>query len=109
MPDGTHTRIYLLRFATEGGAAHAFGGDGPRFVVRGTEDSRLDEDFPVEADLVWADRLVYVETEPYGAEQVRHAAVNVGDTLAVIVQSREGTAPAVPFQQTVTLQSQLLG
>ncbi|MEV6960951.1 hypothetical protein AB0M97_17495 [Streptomyces sp. NPDC051207] len=109
MPDGTHTRIYLLRFNTEAGVARAFGGDSPRFVVRGTEDSQLDEDFPAEADLVWADRSVYVETKPHGAEQVRHAAVQVGDTLAVIIQSRRGTAPAVPFRQTVTLQSQLLG
>ncbi|MDG9718703.1 hypothetical protein [Streptomyces sp. DH24] len=39
----------------------------------------------------------------------RRRGRTAGDTLAVIVQSQKGTAPAVPFQQTVTLQSQLLG
>lgn len=32
-----------------------------------------------------------------------------GDFVVSVVQSRKGTAAAVPFQQTVVLQSQLLG
>ncbi|WP_179382220.1 hypothetical protein [Streptomyces sp. SA15] len=54
-------------------------------------------------------RALQTETKPYGAEHVRQAYLAAGDVLGVIVQSRKGTAPAVPFQQTVTLQSQLLG
>jgi hypothetical protein len=50
-----------------------------------------------------------VESKPYGAEQVRQSYLSAGDTIAVIVQSRKGTAQAVPFQQTVILQSELLG
>lgn len=48
------------------------------------------------------------ETKPYGAEQVREAYPSAGDTVALIVQSRKGGAKAVPFLQTITLQSQLL-
>ena len=43
------------------------------------------------------------------AEQVRQAYLVAGDTLGLVVQSRKGRALAVPFQQTVVLQSQLLG
>jgi hypothetical protein len=52
---------------------------------------------------------VYVESKPYGAEQVRQGYLSAGDVLAVIVQSRKGAAKAVPFRQTVALQSELLG
>ena len=62
---------------------------------------------------LWGDtciaRTAYVEAKPYGAEQVRQAYLSAGDVYAVILQSRAGTAEAVPFQQTVVLQSQLLG
>jgi hypothetical protein len=40
---------------------------------------------------------------------VRQAYLTAGDVLALIVQERPGTVPDVPFQQTVILQSQLLG
>ncbi|MGW6397415.1 hypothetical protein [Streptomyces sp. NPDC055134] len=41
---------------------------------------------------------------------MRSAYLVAGDTVALIVQSRKGyTTPAVPFRQTVALQSQLLG
>ncbi len=49
------------------------------------------------------------EAQPYGAEHDRQAYLAAGDVLAVVLQSREGTAHAVPFRQTVVLQSQLLG
>ncbi|WP_181139720.1 hypothetical protein [Streptomyces sp. Ru71] len=55
------------------------------------------------------ERMVYAEKEPYGPEQVRQAVLSAGDVLAVVVRSRKGGAAAVPFQQTVVLQSQLLG
>ncbi|MEU3510942.1 hypothetical protein ABZ733_24190 [Streptomyces longwoodensis] len=55
-----------------------------------------------------ATRYAYDEAEPYGPEQVRQAYVQAGDVIGLVVQSRNGTAAAVPFQQTVTLQSELL-
>ncbi|MET7513148.1 hypothetical protein ABZS88_06660 [Streptomyces sp. NPDC005480] len=44
-----------------------------------------------------------------GARHVRSAYLVAGDTVGLVVQSRKGTAPAVPFRQAVVLQSQLLG
>ncbi|WP_329471417.1 hypothetical protein OIE75_17380 [Streptomyces sp. NBC_01723] len=112
--DGTHTRIYLLQFDTAAVAddlrnRHLVSYSEPAYAVRGTDRSVPDEDFPMEAlsdDLVPS---VYVEPEPYGAEQVRQAYLGAGDVLAVVLQSRKGEAAAVPFQQTVALQSGLLG
>ncbi|MFG2542405.1 hypothetical protein ACGFOM_08250 [Streptomyces sp. NPDC048594] len=112
-PDGTHTRIYLLHFDTaavvdELQSLHIAPFTKAAYPVRGTDESVPDEDFPVKAqldDLVYS---VYTEPEPYGAEQVRQAYLGAGDVLAVVVQSRKGGAPAVPFQQTVALQSRLL-
>ncbi|MFI9777666.1 hypothetical protein ACIHCV_23630 [Streptomyces sp. NPDC051956] len=40
---------------------------------------------------------------------MRSAYLVAGDTVGLVVQSRKGTAPAVPFRQAVVLQSQLLG
>ncbi|MEU4148238.1 hypothetical protein [Streptomyces parvulus] len=112
--DGTHTRIYLLQFDTAAVAddlrtRHLVSYSEPAYAVRGTEGSVPDEGFPMQVvsdDLVPS---VYVEAEPYGAEQVRQAYLGAGDVLAVVLQSRKGEAAAVPFQQTVALQSRLLG
>ncbi|MFE5816845.1 hypothetical protein ACFQ6S_26055 [Streptomyces sp. NPDC056479] len=111
--DGTHTRIYLLHFDTAAVVDDLAGEvapySGPGYKVRGTEASVLDNGF---AEVPWPgkfSRFAYAESEPYGAEQVRQAYLAAGDVLGVVVQSRKGTAKAVPFQQTVTLQSQLLG
>ncbi|MFC9060012.1 hypothetical protein ACFTXB_18440 [Streptomyces sp. NPDC057074] len=113
-PDGTHTRIYLLQFDTaavvDGLHSMVFAPyDKPAYASRGTEEAVLpDKDFPERAlvdDILYS---VYAEPEPYGAEQVRQAYLGAGDILAVVLQSREGGAPAVPFQQTVALQSRLL-
>lgn len=113
-PDGTHTRIYLLQFDTAAVVDSLFGKDiapygGPGYELRGAPDSVADEGFPSVARLQDISASVYVESKPYGAEQVRHAYLGAGDVLALVVQSRKGTANPVPFQQTVTLQSQLLG
>ncbi|MFJ3304419.1 hypothetical protein ACIPSA_15085 [Streptomyces sp. NPDC086549] len=112
--DGTRTRIYLLQFGTATVADKLMTGDltsydSPNYVVRGADSFARDEKFPDAARLADVAMTPYAETKPYGAEQVRQAYLTAGDTLAVIVQSRKGTAPTVPFQQTVTLQSQLLG
>ncbi|MGQ4440543.1 hypothetical protein ACN6LI_005697 [Streptomyces violaceoruber] len=112
--DGTHTRVYLLHFDTaavvdELRNSHLASYSEPAYAVRGTDLSFPDEKFPTEAvsdDLYYS---VYVEPEPYGAEQVRQAYLGAGDVLAVVLQTRKGGAAAVPFQQTVALQSRLLG
>lgn len=112
-PDGTHTRIYLLRFDTAAVADEVYANlayyDGPEYTIRGGEEAEPDEGFSTASLLGDIPRSLYVEPKPYGAEHVRHAYLSAGDTLALIVQSRKGEALAVPFQQTVTLQSQLLG
>ncbi|MGW5259063.1 hypothetical protein ACWERW_40440 [Streptomyces sp. NPDC004012] len=111
--DGTRTRVYLLQFGTAEvahRASEAFGGgNAPEHEVHGADVSHLDADFPGAAEVKGVWRVVYAEDKPYGDEQVRHAYLQAGDIVAMVVESRKGTAPAVPFQQTVTLQSQLLG
>ncbi|MFJ8754108.1 hypothetical protein ACIREO_33000 [Streptomyces sp. NPDC102441] len=54
---------------------------------------------------------VYSEPASYGAEQVRHAYVLAGDTVALVVHARKGEAgtETVPFHRSVVLQNQLLG
>jgi hypothetical protein len=112
-PDGTHTRVYLLQFGTAelvvGQAFAAFvSSNTPVYQLRDTAASVFDDEFPVEAALDGVERTSYTEIQPYGAEQVRQAYLAAGDVLAVVIQSRKGGAAAVPFQQTVVLQGQLL-
>ncbi|MFG2948908.1 hypothetical protein [Streptomyces adustus] len=113
-PDGTRTRIYLLQFGTAAVADKLYAGEAvpfsnPKHQVRGDSTSVYDEDFPDRAAVSGVERQVYREQKPYGPEQVREAYVSAGDVFALIVQSRKGGAAAVPFQQTVALQSELLG
>ncbi|WP_455350990.1 hypothetical protein [Streptomyces sp. SYSU K217416] len=115
MPDGTSSRIYLLRFHTVAFADQFYGDhvDGAAeadLPVNGVEDvAPVDTVYPVEAALPATENYVYDEAPPYGAAHVRHAYVMAGDTLALIVHSNKGKANAVPFHQTVVLQNQLLG
>ncbi|WP_432196982.1 hypothetical protein [Streptomyces sp. bgisy027] len=112
--DGTHTRVYLLHFGTAAVTDGLFTElavfSGPTYTVRGTDPfaSGFDEGFAKVPLPDGTGRMAYVELAP-GAEQVRQAYVSAGDVLAVIIQSRKGKAHAVPFQQTVVLQTQLLG
>ncbi|MFD4571686.1 hypothetical protein ACFWNK_10670 [Streptomyces sp. NPDC058417] len=113
-PDGTRTRIYLLQFATGTvseflQATDAVPFTSPTHEVRGAAGAVYDEHFPPRAALAGIKTSPYVEAKPYGAEQDRFAHIAAGDVYAVVFQSRRGSAAAVPFQQTVTLQSQLLG
>ncbi|MGW1494820.1 hypothetical protein [Streptomyces sp. NPDC002402] len=115
MPDATSTRIYLVRFRS-GAFARAFnvnhlGGDlNANLLVNGVEDTApLDESYPSGALVPSTERNVYDEAAPRGPLHVRHAYITAGDTVALIVQSKKGTASAVPFHQTVVLQNQLLG
>lgn len=111
--DGTRTRIYLLQFGSGAVAdklliKEVTEYNAPTYTLRGADSYAKDEKFPDGARLGDVSMSPYVESKPYGTEQVRLAYLAAGDTLGVIVQSRKGTALAVPFQQTVTLQSQLL-
>lgn len=112
--DGTRTRIYLLQFDTAAVADDRFHGvlfpyTGPAHRTTGTENVVSDETFPEAATVAGVQRTVYDEAEPRGAEHDRQAYLVSGDVLAVVLQSRKGTAHAVPFRQAVVLQSQLLG
>ncbi|WP_328686443.1 hypothetical protein OG226_27365 [Streptomyces sp. NBC_01261] len=113
-PDGTRTRIYLLQFDTatvaDGLVSGNLGGyAAPTYPIHGADSYEPDDDFPDVAKVTNVSVVPYTEVKPYGAEQIRQAFLTAGDTVAMIVQSRKGEANAVPFQQTVTLQSQLLG
>ncbi|MFD6876034.1 MULTISPECIES: hypothetical protein [unclassified Streptomyces] len=111
-PDGTRTRVYLLRFHSSG-FADAFEGCGADMNLSGVNR--------IETDTVWGKAkvdqkapdttgvTVMEESAPVGDEQVRAACVQSGDVQAVILQTRKGEVPAVPLHQTVILQHQLLG
>ncbi|WP_428953842.1 hypothetical protein [Streptomyces sp. cg35] len=112
MPDGTRTRIYLLRFNTGAFAReYTANATGSTDAVIGADTT--EEDFSWTGDIGTFVRYtklnLYEETRPYGEEQVRQAYIQSGDVLALVVQSRKGGAPKIPFQQTVVLQNQLLG
>lgn len=112
-PDGTRTRIYLLQFDSGQVADvlqqdHLTSYDSPNHALRGAAEVHTDEEFPSEAEVMNVRHYSYTESKPYGAEQVRQAYLVSGDVVGLVVQSRKGGAAAVPFQQTVILQSQLL-
>ncbi|MEU9243911.1 hypothetical protein [Streptomyces sp. NPDC048385] len=111
--DGTHTRVYLLQFDTGAVADHVLGDEltvnaAPIHRVRGGDAYEMDDSLPKAARVPDVDTVPVRETRPYGAEQVRAAYLASGDTVAVIIQSRKGGALAVPFDQTVTLQGELM-
>ncbi|MFR9756296.1 hypothetical protein [Streptomyces sp. TR06-5] len=112
--DGTRTSIYLLQFDSgaypPGFLAQAVEtGFTAHLTVRGSREDEADESWPEDASVPNVERKAFDEEKPRGATHVRTAYLTAGDVLAVIVQEREGTAAVVPFQQTVILQSQLLG
>lgn len=114
MPDGTRTRIYLLQFGSATVAEDLYRNELSHTIdeppaLRGAALSVFDEDWPEQAAVPGENRSLYVESEPYGAEQVRQAYLSAGDVVALVTQSRKGGAKAVPFQQTVVLQGELLG
>ncbi|MFE1438332.1 hypothetical protein [Streptomyces sp. NPDC058739] len=114
-PDGVSTRVYLLHFATAEMVDAQIASDTvsystPSYLVRGVHDAVQDEEFPEAAAVSGIKRVAYTEPAPHGPEHVRLGYLSAGDVYAVIIQSRKGgEVPAVPFQQTVVLQSQLLG
>ncbi|MFJ9032081.1 hypothetical protein ACIRQP_26865 [Streptomyces sp. NPDC102274] len=116
MPDGTSSRIYLLRFQSV-----AFAQEFKDMEI----DSGADAGAPLvgapttEIDAGWSELArdavkgttteVFVEPAPYDGTQVRQAYVVAGDALALIVHEKKGGAPVAPFRQTAILQNQLLG
>ncbi|MFE2559058.1 hypothetical protein ACFXGT_24135 [Streptomyces sp. NPDC059352] len=114
-PDGTRTSIHLLRFSSvayaesyKDTALQADGADGPKALPDGVEGTVM-ENFADDVHVPDTSLYAFREKKPYGPEQTRWAYVQAGDTLALITQTRKGEPLAVPFQQTVTLQNQLLG
>jgi hypothetical protein len=111
MPDGTHTRIFLLQFGSAPYAglyeASASGDDTLATAVNSDPDS----DSPGTKDGVPKDASVttYNEEEPSGATHDRYAYIVAGDVVALVIQSHPHRTATVPFRQTATLQAQLLG
>jgi hypothetical protein len=115
MPDGTSSRIYLLQFNSTA-FSEAFRDE----ISEETSTSAQLVGSPrTDIDETWSDggrventaTYVYAGGMPHGPEQVRHAYVLSGDTLALVIQTRKGKAGTerVPFHQTLILQNQLLG
>lgn len=123
MPDGTRTRVYLLRFHSSGFVDSFRGcGTGTRLTgapalvvdlvwskVKTEQYSNVGADgFGSAGALSSSDVSVYEEPKPHGDEQVRFGCLQAGDVQGVVIQSRKGGLPVIPFHQTVILQSQLL-
>ncbi|WOX23543.1 hypothetical protein [Streptomyces solicathayae] len=114
-PDGTVTRVHLLRFNSVAFAedfrdeALKTGVMGSMVLPTGVENWEDTEDLASEVKVPYVSAYGYDETVPYGAEQTRWSVIQAGDTLGVVTLSRKGGVATVPFQQTVALQAQLLG
>ncbi|MFD3652271.1 hypothetical protein [Streptomyces sp. NPDC058620] len=115
MPDGTESRIYLLRFNS---TAYAEGfrddlhiGATAGLPLATAPDTDFDESWKSSGRVHDTVSYVFSEKKPSGAEHVRQAYIVSGDTVALIVHSRDGRAATerIPFQQSVILQNQLLG
>ncbi|MEU9036299.1 hypothetical protein AB0D45_15535 [Streptomyces sp. NPDC048352] len=111
MPDGTRTRVYLLRFHSSG-FVDAFEGCGINMNLNGINRIEGDSDWSKAKneqdppDL--ADVSLFTEAAPVGDEDLKAGCVKGGDIQAVVLQTRRGKVAAVPFHQTVILQDQLL-
>ncbi|MFI5638051.1 hypothetical protein ACIA8H_11620 [Streptomyces goshikiensis] len=110
-PDGTRTRVYLLRFHSSG-FVNAFTGCGRDMNLSGVNRIEADPDWS-KAKLVQSapegnERQLFEEVPPVGDEQIKAGCIQSGDVQAVILQSRKDAVAAVPFHQTVILQNQLL-
>ncbi|MFD3567707.1 hypothetical protein [Streptomyces sp. NPDC058667] len=112
-PDGTTTRIHLLRF-TSVAFSEAYKDVVTRGVSQssglplGVESAKIDMSTNG-VEVPYLSVYSYAEEEPYGPQQTRWSYIQAGDTFAVVTQTRKGGTPTVPFQQTVALQAQLLG
>ncbi|SDN50282.1 hypothetical protein [Streptomyces wuyuanensis] len=116
MPDGTTSRVYLLRFNSADMADDYMdrkigGGLSPDTALASAPDEvGVDEKWESGSAADGRSAVsVYTESKPIGPEHTRQAYVVAGDTVALIVHTRKGEALSVPFHQTVVLQNQLLG
>ncbi|MFE7038028.1 hypothetical protein ACFU9X_00815 [Streptomyces atratus] len=114
MPDGTSTRIYLVQFNSTAFAQYfmdSIAGNGSGVPLVGAPETLLDEGWNGAGKVERTSSYAYDEAKPYGEAQVRQGYLVAGDTLALVVQSREGKegTESVPFHQTLILQNQLLG
>lgn len=124
MPDGTRVRVYLLRFHSSS-FVDTFRGCGTNTRLTGADALSVDlawseakagqysaagtADAGTWGTLSSSDVSVYEEAKPFGDEQVRFGCLQAGDVQGLIIHSRKGGLPTVPFHQTVILQGQLLG
>ncbi len=114
MPDGTASRVYLLRFNSVGIAERfrnhvlAVGMDSG-VPLAGSPTLELDPDWASSGLVENTMAYLFTEEKPYDGGQDRLAHVQAGDTIALLTHSRKGGAPGVPFHQSVILQNQLLG
>ncbi|MER6101838.1 hypothetical protein ABT115_05695 [Streptomyces sp. NPDC001832] len=114
MPDGTSTRIYLVQFNSTAFAQYfmdSINDSGSGVPLVGAPEAVLDERWSGGGKVEGTSSYAYEEAKPYGAAQVRHGYLVAGDTLALVVQSREGRegTKSVPFHQTLIVQNQMLG
>ncbi|MFJ8230498.1 hypothetical protein ACIQ9E_11155 [Streptomyces sp. NPDC094448] len=115
MPDGTESRVYLLRFGSAEAANDfndetlgAAGGNAPEADLDATERFQEDHDWHG-ASKSYVYSYLYREQDGDGPVGSRQGYIHAGDTLAVIIQKRKnGGTAAVPFHQTAALQNQLL-
>ncbi|MFI5620365.1 hypothetical protein [Streptomyces sp. NPDC051567] len=123
MPDGTRTRLYLLRFHSDGfvdgfrgcetttrlaGAGRLEGDTDWNKAETSQRSTLAGKGFQGSGILGNSDISVYQEAKPLGDEETRLGCLQAGDVQGVIVQTRKGAVRSVPFHQTVLLQSQLL-
>ncbi|MFJ9344457.1 hypothetical protein ACIRP0_35035 [Streptomyces sp. NPDC101733] len=113
MPDGTRTRIYLLRFHSSQ-FADLFTGCGADMNLSGVNRILPDDAWGkarVASSTVPAGDGIKVmeEPAPFGDEQTRAGCLQSGDVRAVILQNHKGATATVPLHQAVILQNQLLG
>ncbi|MFB7996842.1 hypothetical protein ACFC4G_28940 [Streptomyces sp. NPDC056002] len=111
-PDGTHTRIYALRF-TSAAFSRIVHADLTDNVASPADAPYADEQYggwAEKVDVPYTKRNVFTEAKPYGRTAERYAYIEAGDVIALVIQSgKAALPPRITFQQTVVLQSQLLG
>lgn len=114
MPDGTTSRIYLVRFNSTAFASRMIDdlnvGSSAGTPLARTDTTDLDTTWGSANDIENLSSFVFAEQAPFGAEHVRQAYTLAGDTMALVVHERPGKRETarIPFQQTLILQNQLL-
>lgn len=114
MPDGTVSRIYLVRFNSTAFASGMLDdlnvGSSAGTPLDRTDTTEIDGSWSSQNDFENTSSFVFAEQAPFGAEHVRQAYTLAGDTLALVVHERPGKRETdrIPFQQTLILQNQLL-